>query len=232
MPNLTKGRVELTVIFSICTLGMVITTLISSCVDPSDHVMIMYKNDRDRYPSSHPDSNSGRTNMRESCSTAISVRVTLNKNQGTVDLVTGRSFFIKMRAIFRSSLYVDKQLCWRGELSVFFCYDTFHLCPAYCLSGSCGGANCLRKIWLVFGWFYILMDQWCSEQCFCIFVAQFDWAAYLPHVQGNVDLWVYSRAEGARKEEGGGGEQRKSVGVDQADQCAPWGSCGAGIGGG
>ena len=158
MPNLAKGKVELTVIFSICTLGMFISTLISSCVDPSDHVMIMYKNDRDRYPSPHPDLNNGRTNMRESCSTAISARVTSNKNQGTVDLATGRTFSIKMRAIFRSSLYVDKQLCRRRELSLFFCYDTFHLCTAYCLSGGCGGGYCLREIRGVFSWVYILVD--------------------------------------------------------------------------
>ena len=31
--------------------------------------------------------------MRENYSTVIFVRVTLNKNQDTVDLVTGRSFF-------------------------------------------------------------------------------------------------------------------------------------------
>ena len=48
-PNLHSGQIALTIFFTICTAAMVITTLITSYIDPSDQVMIMYKNDRSKY---------------------------------------------------------------------------------------------------------------------------------------------------------------------------------------
>lgn len=49
MPNLNPSvRTPLAVIFSLGLAVMIVVSLISSVVDPSDEAMVMYRNDREK----------------------------------------------------------------------------------------------------------------------------------------------------------------------------------------
>lgn len=76
MPNLNQSaRTPLVVIFSLGLAVMIVVSLVSSVVDPSDEAMVMYRNDREKYGYSEVDFKLGAKITKVSCFFVTTVRV-------------------------------------------------------------------------------------------------------------------------------------------------------------